>query len=218
MPAKLAIQPGTRFGRWTAGDEAGRDRYGAVLIACTCVCGREREVKASSLRRGDSTSCGCASADANVTHGMSKSPLYGVWRGMHERTGNPAHAEWPNYGGRGIAVCDRWKRFELFAADMASGYRKGVQLDRIDNDGDYSPSNCRWVSHQANQRNKRTNHRIEWRGRELIAQEWAELLGIPANTIIYRLRRGWTVERALSTSASSAVLLAIANPEGETDD
>lgn len=218
MPAKLRIETGTRFGCWTAQREAGRDKYGAVLIACVCDCGRERDVKASALARGVSMSCGCASADSLVTHGMSKSPLYGVWRGMLDRTTNPGHAEWSNYGGRGITVCTRWHRFELFAADMAAGYRRGVQLDRINNDGDYSPSNCRWVSHQANQRNKRTNHRIEWRGRELIAQEWAELLGINANTIIYRLRRGWSVERALSTGASAAGLLAIANQEGQTDD
>jgi hypothetical protein len=211
MPPKLTIAPGTRFGRWTAQNESGRDPHGAVLIECRCDCGTVRAVKATALHRGDSRSCGCASADAQVTHGMSKSSLYGVWRGIRQRTGDPNHREYANYGGRGIRMSARWDRFEIFAADMAAGYRPGLQIDRIDNDGPYAPQNCRWVEPATNQRNKRTNHRIEWRGRTLIVQEWAELLGLNSNTIVHRLRRGWSVDRALSEGADPRVLLELAN-------
>lgn len=217
MPNPIILESGAIFGRWTVLQEAERDRWGARMYSCRCICGRERAVKVSALHSGQSRSCGCTSTDAKVTHGMSQSRLYMVWRGMFDRTQNPNHSEYANYGGRGIRVCERWHRFELFAADMASGYAKGKQLDRVDNDGNYEPTNCRWTDHRSNQRNKRSNHRVQWHGQTLIVQEWAELLRLNANTIVYRLRRGWSVDRALSTGADSSVLLEIANAPTETE-
>ncbi len=208
----VILEAGSRRGRWTVIKEANaRDPYGARMYICVCDCGRSREVRASALKSGQSGSCGCTSADAQVTHGMSRSRLYGVWRGMLARTENSRHVEYENYGGRGIRVCDRWHRFELFARDVAQGYERGKQPDRIDNGGNYEPGNCRWISQQANQRNKRTNHQVTWRGRTLIVQEWAELLGINANTLVYRLKRGWSVDRALSKGVAADVLLELAN-------
>lgn len=211
MPPKLNIPAGQKYGRWTARLEAGRDPHGAVLIECICDCGKVRPVKATALSRGDSRSCGCTSADAQVTHGMSRSSLYMVWRGMLSRTECPSHKHYENYGGRGIVVCDRWHQFSLFAKDMSPGYRHGLHLDRVDNNGPYAPDNCHWVTPAENQRNKRTNHVITWRGRTLVATDWAVLLGLKPNTLIYRLRRGWTVERALSTGVDPSVLLELAN-------
>lgn len=212
--APVILDVGSRHGRWTVASESDqRDRFGARMYICTCDCGRSRSVRASALRSGQSRSCGCSSADAQVTHGMSRSAFYGVWRGMLDRTENPKHSEYDNYGGRGIQVCARWHLFQLFALDMASGYQRGKQLDRIDNDGDYEPANCRWTDHRSNQRNKRSNHRVTWHGRTLIVQEWAEILGINANTIVHRRRRGWPVDRALSEGAEPDVLLELANQE-----
>jgi hypothetical protein len=130
---------------------------------------------------------------------------------MLARTGNPNNAHYKNYGGRGIVVCERWKNFENFESDMAPSFGPELQLDRIDNDGPYAPENCRWATHRDQQRNRRTNHVVEYRGHTLTVQEWSELLGVKPNTIVHRLRRGWPVERALTKGTTSAALLAIVN-------
>ncbi|EOM77925.1 hypothetical protein Rrhod_0734 [Rhodococcus rhodnii LMG 5362] len=130
---------------------------------------------------------------------------------MLDRCENSHHRAWRDYGGRGIAVCPRWRSYELFAADMGSTFRPDLELDRIDTDGDYEPRNCRWISHAAQQSNKRNNHVIEWRGHVKTVTQWGSTLGIPSNTLVHRLRRGWSVDRALTTGASRDVLLELAN-------
>ncbi|NUP53400.1 MAG: hypothetical protein HOW97_39675 [Catenulispora sp.] len=134
---------------------------------------------------------------------------------MLSRTGNPKNSEYHNYGGRGITVCDQWRSYENFAADMGQTFSPELELDRTDVDGPYSPENCRWATRAEQQRNKRTNHAITWRGRTLVVTDWAELLGLKPNTVVHRLRRGWTVDRALTTGASPDVLLELANQHAE---
>ncbi|GHH57586.1 hypothetical protein [Lentzea cavernae] len=124
---------------------------------------------------------------------------------MLDRVGNSQHRQYNNYGGRGITVCDRWRRFEAFAEDMGATFKPELELDRIDVNGNYRPSNCRWITHAEQQRNKRTNHIVSFAGRTQTVQDWAELLAIKPNTLIYRLRRGWSTERALRTGADSDV-------------
>ena len=116
---------------------------------------------------------------------------------MISRVANPNIRQWADYGGRGITVCDRWREFENFAKDMGSTFSPELQLDRIDNDGPYSPENCRWATRTEQARNKRNNRRIEVNGVTLTLVEWSERLGIDQDNISNRLRRGWTVERAL---------------------
>ncbi|MFE7111698.1 hypothetical protein ACFU98_29740 [Streptomyces sp. NPDC057575] len=134
---------------------------------------------------------------------------------MIERTRNPNNGEFRNYGGRGIGVCERWKAFENFAADMGSEFAPELELDRIDVDGPYAPDNCRWTTRREQQRNKRTNHFVEWRGRRMVVTDWADLLGIKPNTVVHRLRRGWSIDRAFTTGANSQVLLELANTTKE---
>ena len=116
---------------------------------------------------------------------------------MIARTSNPNSPRWANYGGRGITVCDRWREFANFAADMGPTFSPELSLERIDNDRGYEPDNCRWATPTEQARNKRTNHRLEFDGLDLTLQEWAERFGIKKTTLRSRLRLGWSAERAL---------------------
>jgi hypothetical protein len=134
-------------------------------------------------------------------HGHSKrgstSPTYQTWRNMRSRCENPNVPAYKNYGGRGIAVCERWKSFENFLADM--GERpEGMTIERINNDGNYEPDNCRWSTYLQQGRNRRANKYLTWNGETKAVSEWAEVVGIKDSTIYARLRMGWTTEDALT--------------------
>ncbi len=133
-----------------------------------------------------------------VKHGHSprkgQSPTYNSWCGMKHRC---TDLEYQNYGGRGITVCDRWLKFENFFEDM--GERpEGMTLDRIDNDGDYKPGNCRWATRKEQHRNRSDNHLLTFKGETHCMSEWAEVLRVPRDRIRGRIRNGWTVERTLT--------------------
>lgn len=214
MPSKLELL-GERFGRLLVISESGRDRHGAVMWFCLCDCGNATVVRGSQLTHGVTQSCGCgiaAAASKPRTHGQSRSPLWIRWRAMRDRCENPNKKGYADYGGRGIKVCERWLAFENFAADMGPTFNPSLELDRYpDNDGNYEPGNCRWATRSEQQLNRRSNHRVAWRGVTLTVKEWSARLGIKPNTIIYRLKRGWLVDRALSTGVDSRVLLELAN-------
>lgn len=180
---------------------AGSDGYGATWL-CACECGVERVVRAGSLQRGRSTSCGCTRDVAKwATHhghqrGGKQSPTYTTWRAMLRRCSDPGHPSYKDYGGRGIGVCDAWRSFEAFLSDM--GERpEGKYLDRIDCDGDYSAGNCRWTTNRENNNNRRNNRRLELDGRTLTVSQWGDVLGLKVGTIHARLSRGATTEQAL---------------------
>jgi hypothetical protein len=136
----------------------------------------------------------------NWRHGWSKTRLYGVWCLMRARCEKPTNKSFPSYGGRGIKVCERWSNFQNFFADMGDRPSPKHLLDRIDNDGPYSPDNCRWVGSIREQRsNCRDNRRLTHNGETLILSEWARRIGIDPDTISERLNSlGWTVEDALT--------------------
>ena len=134
----------------------------------------------------------------NRTHGASGTPTHNVWLGMMQRCTRPGHIAWRNYGGRGIAVCARWMSFEGFLADM--GERpNGRTLDRINNDGNYEPGNCRWASRSEQARNRADTRWLEFRGQRKSASTWSEESGIATTTIVRRIDLGWSVERAITT-------------------
>jgi hypothetical protein len=139
---------------------------------------------------------------ANTTHGESHTTLFKVWSGLFQRCNNPSHRSYANYGGRGIAVCDRWQLYENFRDDMAVGHAQGLQLDRINNDLGYSPENCRWATPRENNRNKSTNVRVLYEGRLVTLIELSESLGIAPATIKARHRRGLTVATGLAATES----------------
>jgi hypothetical protein len=136
--------------------------------------------------------------EGQKTHGMFGTPTYNIWRGMVARCTNPNSHRWAEYGARGIKVCDSWRRFENFLADM--GVRPdGCSIDRIDGRKGYSPENCRWATDAEQQRNRSNNRPITALGKTLLVVEWAEETGIPATTIYKRLELGWDAERAVTT-------------------
>jgi hypothetical protein len=118
---------------------------------------------------------------AHTTHGLSKHPLYKVWNGIKQRCRNPKCFGYKDYGGRGISYSPEWENFEVFFVDVVKGYKKGLQLDRINNDGNYEPGNVRWADRVQQMRNVRTNRRIEYKGEVLTLAEWAESLDVEYN-------------------------------------
>lgn len=133
-------------------------------------------------------------------HGMCGTRVYHIWENMKSRCLNPKDSRYGDYGGRGITVCERWLVFENFLADMGEP-RAGLQLDREDNNGNYEPGNCRWATRSEQQNNRRTNHVITLKNCTQTLTEWCRELGLEFNTVSTRLRRGWSVERALELEA-----------------
>ena len=173
---------------------------------CRCECGAIKEVKGNHLKSGETLSCGCLRDEQRSlrakTHGHSakRSGEYVVWASMKTRCLNPRHSSFPRYGGRGIKVCDRWMRFELFLADLGPRPSTSHTLERIDNNKDYEPDNCCWVPRAWQQRNTRNSRLLSFQGTTRPLIEWAEILRINYQTLIARLDRSrWPIEKAFLT-------------------
>lgn len=205
MP-KFVNVAGQRFGRLRALSvrREGRGGRSVVLWRCQCDCGVSVDVISQSLRSGATQSCGCMRAETvsarQRKHGMSSSGTYATWSSMIQRCANPNKKEYGRYGGRGIKVCERWKTFELFVADM--GKRPaGLTIDRIDSNGDYEPGNCRWATYKQQANNTARNRRYTFKGKTLTMREWARTLGITDSSLSERLDK-WPVEIALGLPAA----------------
>ena len=150
--SKIEDISGLRVGKTVALRDVGRSKFGAILTEGRCDCGEVRIMQKSAFLRGKSNGC---TKCLSTKHGMNGTLVYSSWRSMKHRCGNPNNIAYKNYGGRGIVVCERWRNsFEAFFEDM--GERpEGLQIDRIDNNGNYEPGNCRWVTCTENNNNKR---------------------------------------------------------------
>ena len=126
----------------------------------------------------------------NKRHGLTHTPLYNVWNSMRQRCGNPIAASYPYYGGRGITVCERWALFDNFLSDMGPRPTPKHQIDRIDNNGPYSPENCRWALRSVQAQNKRNNRAITANGETLLLADWARRLGCSPSAILSRIKAG----------------------------
>ena len=186
---------GESFGYLTVESRAEGYRYGPRWL-CRCVCGKAITVLGSNLRSRKTTHCGCKHEEI---YKLRKTKA--VFYSMHCRCETPKAAGYVNYGGRGISVCERWENtqqgFNRFIEDMGPA-PAGKSIERLDNDGDYSPENCVWAAHKDQARNKRTNRMIEFRGRTQCITAWAEEYKIHPGTLISRLNAGWPLERALT--------------------
>jgi hypothetical protein len=175
---------------------------------CSCECGGSANVQAAALKGGHSKSCGCLQREwvtaHNTTHGMGgkdRPPEFNVWIGMRDRCSNPNNKKFADYGGRGITVDPRWVNdFAAFYADMGPRPTPRHEIDRIDNEANYWPGNCRWTTRTVNLNNCRSNAYVEWRGETQTIAQWARRLGISDRTIWMRLNKlNWDVERAMTT-------------------
>lgn len=194
MSARIDIT-GRRFGRYTA------VRYlGERLWECRCDCGTIKSVKGVDLRLGHRV--GCRECMRHWTHYDSREEAAAikaarkVWWAMKSRCEKPANGAFHNYGARGISICQRWQDFDAFFADMWPRPQGGT-IDRINNDGPYSPENCRWASRKEQGRNRRGNVLIECHGETLTSAGWAERIDIPANRLTSRILRGKSPQEAI---------------------
>jgi hypothetical protein len=199
---KIIIPQGEVFGRLTVIEEAEK-QHGRIAYLCQCECGNQVIVSANKLRKGHTQSCGCLkkerTSEAKKTHGMQHTTEYNTWIGMKTRCFNPKNQDFKNYGGRGIIVCDEWKdSFETFYTDMGAK-PEGYSIDRIDVDGNYEPSNCRWATRSEQQRNRTDNHLLTYKEETKTMIEWSDELKIKYSVLKDRITRyQWSVERAFS--------------------
>ncbi len=147
---------GKRFGKLFVLSEDSSDGVRRAHVVCDC--GGSKKVAVGNLVKGTTTSCGCVHLDKVTKHGLSQTRLYKIWAGMHERCNNPMHEAYQRYGGRGIAVDPSWETVEAFIEwSKVSGYSPELTLDRICNENNYRPDNCRWATRTTQQRNRRPN-------------------------------------------------------------
>ena len=186
MPAKADLV-GERFGKLVGVRATPRRINGGVVWECLCDCGRISFAKASWLRSGNTKSCGCGEVESRaarcVTHGKSKLPIYAMWQGMIDRCTNPNNKRYDRYGARGITVCDAWKDFAQFYADMGD-CPKDKSLDRIDNDKGYDKNNCRWATCKEQAANTSRSRRVTIGGITDIMGNWKRELNKGYYTVL----------------------------------
>lgn len=202
---------GQKFGRLTVMEYAERDTQRVSLWKCKCECGKRVVVRGTSLRYGSTQSCGCLrrerALEACTTHGLSggkeqSSRLYRIWRNMKSRCFNSKTPKFKNHGGRGITICSEWLASYVNFHEWATnnGYKDSLVIERIDNNGNYDPGNCKWATYTEQNLNKRENHRVTFKGETKTLTEWGAELGIKFTTLSSRLTDyGWGVEKTLNT-------------------
>ncbi len=168
-----------------------RGKRGLRFWLCRCDCTKMHLTQERYLVSGYTKSCGCLKREASTKHGLSKHPSYQVHRGMMHRCYNPKCKAYPDYGGRGIAVCDRWHDVKAFIDDVGEPTTPKHQIDRVDNNGNYSPDNYRWATSQEQNSNTRANHFVTIGDTIRTVSAWARLNRIPLGTVFTRLSRGW---------------------------
>lgn len=203
---KIKDLTGQKFGRLTVIKRIGSNKQREAIWLCKCECGNEKVVVGSSLRKGQTQSCGCLMKErikkANTKHGCKGTKLYECWHHMKERCYLKNFHGYFNYGGRGITMCDEWKNDFITFRDWAisNGYKDGLTIERIDVNGNYCPENCRWITMKEQQRNKRNTFYVTYKGVTKPLVEWSEVLNISYYTLRERLvGMDWSIEKTLTT-------------------
>lgn len=198
---------GKRFGRWTVLSRSQRSTKNmSAYWNCVCDCGTKRAVPSEGLRSGRSQSCGCRHKEIvgrnSTRHGDARTLTYVTWQAIKARCYSPCQPRYPQYGGRGITMCDRWRNdYSAFLQDMGLRPSGAYSIDRIDTNGNYEPGNCRWATRREQARNKRDTRFVEYRGIIMRLIDVYEQFGseIKYCTFAARLAHGWPIEVALKT-------------------
>lgn len=192
---------GKRFDRLVVTGEPVSKNW-VLFYPCRCDCGNDTLVRSQLLRERRTKSCGCLGnerrGDHARRHGMSRTPIHNAWMSMINRCEDPKTRAYKDYGARGIAVCERWHTFENFLADMGIP-ENGMTLERRENDLGYSKENCVWATKTAQANNRRSSKIIEFGGESLTQAEWERKQGLRTGQLYERLKKGWSVERAIMT-------------------
>lgn len=194
---------GNRYGNLIVIKRVDNQGKGFTVYECLCDCGNTKLVRANNLKSGAVKSCGCLRRNntKNRTHNMSHTKLYRVWANMKNRCYNQNLKSYKDYGGRGITVCDEWRdSFENFMNwAYSSGYTEHLTLDRIDNNGGYNPSNCRWTDPKKQANNRRSCVIYTHDGRSMNLREWCDYLNLNYKLVYNRIHKcGWDFEKAIT--------------------
>ena len=199
MAQKAENYIGRKYGNLTVISLHHIDTKGRRYWLCQCECGNTRISQGADLKSGKTKSCGCRRKVQRVGEDKLDKRLADVHHCMLRRCYNSTDSSYPNYGGKGITVCEEWhslKNFRIWAYN--NGYQEGLTIDRIDGNKNYEPSNCRWVDWYVQANNKCNNHRVKFNGEEHTISEWARIIGIGKETLRNRILK-WGIEKALTT-------------------
>lgn len=187
---------GQKFGKLTVLKRAKNTASNKVQWECLCDCGQIKVANSSNLVQKQTQSCGCLFIDAVTRHGLCSNRLYSIWKGIKQRCLNPKGKYWINYGGRGIELCSDWQDFPTFYSwALNNGYTANLTLERIDNNGNYEPSNCKWITRAEQNRNMRSNIMVDG----MCLKDYCLLKKLPYKTINGRINTGkWSIERAIT--------------------
>lgn len=196
-----------KFGRLIVIKRMENNKFNQVQWLCKCDCGNETIVTANTLKTKNTRSCGCLKKEqdkiniAKKTHNMSNTRLYNIWRGMKSRCNCSTNKKHKFYYDKGIKVCDEWKNnfINFYNWAINNGYKEDLTIDRINNDGNYEPNNCRWATYAEQNNNQSNNIKINYKGKEWKIKELSEKYNIKRATLCDRLKRGWTIQKALNT-------------------
>lgn len=212
MPKRIVDKTGKRYGRLVVLKRDENKTSGTYWI-CQCDCGNIKSINTSELGGNRTKSCGCLKREIlkkqqETTHGETNTRLYSIWRAMKKRCYQPTSAGYKNYGGRGIVVCDDWvcsyENFRDWA--LKNGYKENLTLDRLNNDGNYEPSNCRFSTYIQQANNKRTNRVLTYKNVQLTEAQWCVLTNVPKTTFrrkINKFGEVGAIEWALSRNAKA---------------
>lgn len=194
--SKFIDLKGQRFGKWRVVEKGENTNGRQPRWLCLCDCGTISLVQGGNLRNGHSRSCGCLRKELlrkrRTKHGLGNHKLYSVWHGMNDRCNRVNNISYKSYGARGITVCENWRNNfkDFYDWAITNGYARNLQIDRIDNDGNYEPKNCRFVNRKQQSRNRRDNVYCEINGEKKCIAEWAEISGILSATVQWRYKHG----------------------------
>jgi hypothetical protein len=196
---------GKVFGRLTVIERVENNKSGRSMWRCRCECGKECIVLGKYLLNGGTRSCGCLKVEElkkrSSSHKMSNTPLYKKWQIMNTRCNNSNRDHYQWYGGKGIKVCEEWRKFENFYNwAMENGYSDGLTIERVDISKDYEPNNCKWITLKEQSFNKANTRWLSFNGKTQSLTKWAEELELPISTLKTRIYKyKWSIEKALTT-------------------